>query len=128
MKALSAIPAVGGIAITEAWLYPPDDELADEELESEVILLAKHLEPSDFLRLPLEWIAGIVVGEREDPHAVALARQLGVPALVGAGPVGEVLDSGDLLILDAHLGKLIVDPDPTTLLRYERKRGEERAE
>lgn len=128
MKALSAIPAVGGIAITEAWLYPPDEDPAGEPLESEVILVAQGLQPSDFLLLPLEWIAGVVVGEREDPHAVALARQLSVPALVGAGPVGEVLESGDLVILDAHLGKLIVDPDPTTLLRYERKRGEERTE
>ncbi|HBP16594.1 MAG TPA: hypothetical protein DEA08_02215 [Planctomycetes bacterium] len=126
MKALSAIPAVSGIAITEAWLHPSDEE--DELLESDVILIADRLDPSDYLRLPLEWIAGIVVGEREDPNAVALARQLGVPALVGAGPVGELLDSGDLLILDAHLGKLIVDPDPTTLLRYERERGQERTD
>jgi len=128
VKALSAIPAVGGIAITEAWLYPPDEELAGEPLESEVILVAARLEPSDFLQLPLEWIAGVVIGAREDPHAVALARELDVPALVGAGPIEDVLESGDLLILDAHLGKLIVDPDPTTLLRYERKRGEERTE
>jgi phosphotransferase system enzyme I (PtsI) len=63
------------------------------------------------------------VTERGGPtsHTAILARGLGVPALLGATAARESLTEGDLVIVDADSGTLIVQPDAATLTIYRQK-------
>jgi phosphotransferase system enzyme I (PtsI) len=96
---------------------PPDGE--------RMILLAPDLTPADVLHLKARAggdLAGVVT-ELGGPtsHTAILARGLGVPALLGAAAARAALAEGDLVILDADAGRLIVQPDGATLEQYRRR-------
>jgi phosphoenolpyruvate-protein phosphotransferase len=81
-----------------------------------VILLADDLTPSDTAGLDPAFVLGFcTAGGGPTSHSAIIARALGIPAVVGAGPALLNLPEGGEAILDGNRGNLYVAPGPTTL-------------
>jgi phosphoenolpyruvate-protein phosphotransferase len=81
-----------------------------------VILVAEDLTPSDTASLDPTFILGFcTVGGGPTSHSAIIARALGIPAIVGAGPALLHQPEGGIAILDGNRGNLYVEPSPTTL-------------
>ncbi len=99
------------------------DRSVAADLNEPSIILADDLTPSDTALMAESLVLGfcLVRGTRTS-HAAILARGMGLPAVVATGREILSIEEGETLILDGSAGKLIVDPDPGTLERYERER------
>jgi phosphotransferase system enzyme I (PtsI) len=90
-----------------------------------IILIAHDLAPADMLHLKERTDIGLAgfVAELGGPtsHTAVLARSLGLPALLGAAGACTQVAEGELAILDAEAGKLIVEPDAAELAAYRAK-------
>ncbi len=94
-------------------------------LKSEVVLVAHDLHPSQTASLDTEKVKGIAIeGGGPTGHTAIIARALGIPAVVGLGPITGELSGGDRAIVDGSRGFLIVEPDPETSESYDRRRSE----
>lgn len=83
------------------------------ELSGEVVIGAHELMPTDTLDLDPEVVRGIVTeGGARTSHAAIIARQLGIPAVVGATGLLDHAREGDLVVLDGDAGLCTLDPDP----------------
>jgi phosphotransferase system enzyme I (PtsI) len=84
------------------------------------ILVAYDLAPSDTVTMNRRHVLGFVTEQGSvNSHTAILARAFGVPAIVGIE--GTVIDITTLTpaILDGYTGKLILNPTPQTLQRYQ---------
>lgn len=82
------------------------------------ILVMDEVGPSDVARLDPARVAGILTARGgATTHSAIVARALGIPALVGAGPAVLLLKADTPLLLDGQRGRLHVDPDANTLQR-----------
>ncbi len=81
-------------------------------LSGDVVLAAYELSPTDTLDLDLDVVRGIVTetGARTS-HAAILARQLGIPAVVGATGLLEAVAAGSLVVLDGDAGTCEINPE-----------------
>jgi phosphoenolpyruvate-protein phosphotransferase len=81
-----------------------------------VILLAEDLTPSDTAGLDPAFVLGFcTAGGGPTSHSAIIARALGIPAVVGAGPALLNQTEGGEAILDGNRGNLYVTPSPITL-------------
>lgn len=94
------------------------------------VLVAEDVTPSDTIQLPRQFVRAIVAAKGgATSHAAILARSLGIPAVMGAGP--ELLEqtvSGDLMIVDGTSGSIHINPDEQTLAKYRKQVEEEQAQ
>lgn len=80
-------------------------------LAEDCILISRDLLPSDTATLDRKHVLGIVTeAGGATSHTAILARSYGIPALVGVVNVMEQIHTGDLLVLDAGTGELIIQP------------------
>ena len=81
-----------------------------------VILIAEDLTPSDTVSLDPKRVLGFCTATGgPNGHTAILARALGLPAIVGAGPAILEVVAGQMAILNGDTGELTIDPDETTL-------------
>jgi phosphoenolpyruvate-protein phosphotransferase len=81
-----------------------------------VILVAEELTPSDTAGLDPALVLGFcTAGGGPTSHSAIIARALGIPAIVGAGPALLHQPEGGVAILDGNRGNLYVEPSPATL-------------
>jgi len=84
-----------------------------------VIIMAHDLTPADTVMLEVGKIMGFATGTGgKTSHTGIMARTLGIPALVGAGELEELVSDGDLVILDGVGGRILVDPDEDELTEF----------
>jgi phosphotransferase system enzyme I (PtsI) len=91
------------------------------EVDDASILVADELTPS--LAGQIDWnrIKGLVTDAGSPTyHTAILARSLEVPAVVGLHDASAIIQPGQLLVIDAAAGEVIVEPDAETLARAER--------
>jgi len=94
-----------------------------KRLAEPVVLVADSLLPSDIALLELSKILGIVIEEGSKvSHVAIIAKSLGIPALTKVVGSMTVIRSGDSVMVDAHEGIVLVNPDPHDLDRYEHTR------
>ncbi|WP_163873780.1 phosphoenolpyruvate--protein phosphotransferase [Paenibacillus favisporus] len=95
------------------------------ELSVETILIAKDLTPSDTAQLNLEFVRGFVteIGSRTS-HSAIMARSLELAAVVGTGADASAIRTGDMIILDATAGQVIVNPSDEQLREYSTRKAE----
>jgi phosphoenolpyruvate-protein phosphotransferase len=107
-----------GRRLMRALLGIPQPSLG--QLPEPCIVLAQELTPSDTAQLDRQNVRGFCTARGgKTSHAAILARALGIPAVVGAGPAVLEIPREAPLILDGDQGLLIVDPDSHTSKRYQ---------
>lgn len=102
---------------------------ADQAPDEPYILVMDEVAPSDVATLNAQRVAGILTaGGGATSHSAIIARALGIPAIVGAGPGVLGLAPNTLLLLDGERGELLVAPTDAQLeqARNERATREER--
>lgn len=90
------------------------------DLRDAAIVAAHDLTPSETANLDRQKVKGLVT-EIGGPgsHSAIVAEALELPAVVGVGSFLHDLNSGTLVIVDGHQGRVIIQPDDETLQRYQ---------
>ena len=84
------------------------------------MLVTDELLPGDAATLDPAQVAGVATAHGgATGHAAIIARSLGVPTVVGAGPAILAVPAGTRLLLDGDAGTIVVDPDPDTAAKHE---------
>ncbi|MFL6264383.1 MAG: phosphoenolpyruvate--protein phosphotransferase [Thermoanaerobaculia bacterium] len=92
--------------------------------EEPAILLAEDLTPSDVAALdPARVLGFCTAGGGPTSHAAIIARSLGIPAVVGAGPAVLHQREGVPAVLDGDNGLLYIDPGAEDLAAARATRG-----
>jgi phosphotransferase system enzyme I (PtsI) len=91
------------------------------EVDESSVLIADELTPS--LAAQIDWtkVRGFATdaGSRTY-HTAILARSLEVPAVVGLHDASQIIQAGELVVLDGDRNEVIVDPDAEALARVTR--------
>jgi phosphoenolpyruvate-protein phosphotransferase (PTS system enzyme I) len=89
-----------------------------------VIIVAKNLSPSETAQMSKEHILAFAtdIGAMTS-HTAIMAKALEIPAVVGLESATQLVQHGDLLIVDGLRGELHVNPDEETIERYKGQQG-----
>ncbi len=99
-----------------------------EQITSPVIVLADELVPSATARMDASLVLGLVTSRGgKSGHAAILARSLGIPAIVGAGPEILKIDPGASIIIDGGAGTILLEADPQTQQEYLQRKKQQQA-
>ncbi len=92
---------------------------------SDRIVFADDLTPADTVLMQHQGVLAFLT-EFGGPnsHTAILARSLRIPAVVGLHSARAYLRDDELVIIDGQRGVVIVEPDPTTIRHFERRRRE----
>ncbi len=90
-----------------------------DHLHYDAIVVAQDVLAADMVHIRSRHVLGICteVGGQTS-HTAIIARGLEIPAIVGVRSVLEVFEVGDTVIVDGSRGRIIVNPDEETLIRY----------
>lgn len=99
----------------------------EDELPDRCILIGPEVSIARMASVPTGRLAGIVSGGGSlYSHAAIFARSLGIPAVMGLGPVAAELCDCTCIAVDGYRGQVILEPAGTTLAHYQRLEAEER--
>ena len=83
------------------------------------ILVADNVAPSEIAQLQSQGVLAIVTsGGSMLSHSAILARSMHVPLLVGTTQALQLVNDGDVLVVDAASGLLIIDPNAEDLRQH----------
>lgn len=110
--------------IGKRWLYNVA-EIAIVDLSSlpaNTVIVAKDLTPSDTAQIDLENVLAFVteIGGKT-AHSSIMARSLELPAVVGTGNICSLVNNGEMIIVDALAGEIILNPTQEELESYQAK-------
>ncbi|MDK4522346.1 phosphoenolpyruvate--protein phosphotransferase [Fusobacterium necrophorum] len=110
--------------IGKRWLYNVA-EVAIVDLSSlpaDTVIVAKDLTPSDTAQIDLENVLAFVteIGGKT-AHSSIMARSLELPAVVGTGNICSLVNNGEMIIVDALAGEIILNPTQEELESYQEK-------
>lgn len=93
----------------------------DEDHLKGRIIVADDLTPADTLLLQHQKIAAFIT-EFGGPlsHTAILARNLGIPAVVGVHNAKQLMQANEWLVVDGQQGMIIADPDRATQRHFRR--------
>ena len=91
-------------------------------ISEEVVIVAHDLTPSDTAQLNKQYVKAFVtnIGGRTS-HSAIMARSLEIPAIVGTQSIVSEVKDGDLVIIDALEGEIIVHPTEEQIAKYTAK-------
>ena len=98
------------------------------ELNENSVLVAEDLTPADTSSMNMANVIGIVLRDGgPTSHAVIVAKNLGIPCVIGIGESIKEINNDDLIALDGSTGKLNINPDEDVIesLNETKKREEE---
>ena len=88
-------------------------------IRERVIVVAQDLSPADTIQLQVEKTLAIVTDMGgKTSHTAIITRSLDIPSVVGLENVYQAVRSGELMVVDGHAGKVIIDPDEELLNYY----------
>lgn len=94
-------------------------------IKEEVIILAKDLFPSDTVKINTDYVKGIITEEGGvTSHVSIIAKNMGIPALVGVKGIFNKLNTGDIVCMDAGKGIIVISPEEDVLNEYKQKQQE----
>ena len=89
------------------------------DLTEPVIIVAEDLMPSQIVAFDREKVLAIAMeAGGKTSHTAIIANALGIPAIVGLRGLTAAVGTGDRMIVDGGAGKVMIDPDETTLAHY----------
>lgn len=100
----------------------------EDDSDEKVIICASDLAPSETVSLDKEKVLAFVTAHgSSNSHTAILARNLNIPAIIGAGDefLNEIKDGGEAIV-DGYTGEIFVDPDEETRVKLlEKQRADE---
>lgn len=94
-------------------------------LEKDAIIVAKEIKPSTLIELETGRPLALVTEHGGwTSHTFILARELNLPAITGLRKILRRVQTGDLAIVDAYHGELILNPEPETLAAFRKTEAE----
>lgn len=95
--------------------------------DEKVIVCAYDLAPSETVALDKNRVLAFVTAHgSSNSHTAILARNMNIPAIIGAGDEFLAkLSDGDSAIVDGYTGEVFVDPDAETLEKYTKKQADD---
>lgn len=93
--------------------------------ERAMILVAHDVSPADAIQFKHHQFAAFItdVGGVTS-HTAILARSLNIPSIVALQRARDLIDDGELMIVDGAAGVVIVNPDPEVLSEYKLKQNQ----
>ena len=105
----------------------PFASLASAPVDS--VIFAQDLTPSETAQLDPEKVRGFVLEQGGlTSHVAILARNLGMPAVMGLSGALGLVKSGEKVIIDGDSGKLVVNPSAAEAEKYRQKHEQKLAE
>jgi len=97
--------------------------LSLSHLEENIIVVAYDLAPSHTASMDKEKVLGFAtdIGGRTS-HTAIMARALEIPAVVGLRDVTKKVKPGTTIIVDGDRGRVIINPTPAQIKKYEEKK------
>jgi len=94
-------------------------------LEEASVIAAWDLMPSDTAKMDKDKVLGILTefGAKLS-HTAIIARSLEIPAVVSLPGLMINVKHGDLVIMDGDTGEVVINPDNSTIDKYEKKKQE----
>ncbi len=91
------------------------------------IVVTDDITPADTLLMQHQKIAGFIT-EFGGPlsHTAILARNLGIPAIVGMHNAKKLIQANELLVVDGSTGMIIANPDRHTIRHFKSLKKDER--
>ncbi|MCF0242364.1 MAG: phosphoenolpyruvate--protein phosphotransferase [Treponema sp.] len=90
------------------------------------VIVAKTLSSSDTIVLSKRKIAGLALTEGGvSSHVVILARNYGIPTVVGLEDINKKIKTGETIIVDGKDAEVLQSPDKSTIAEYKTKIREE---
>ncbi|MCE6057354.1 phosphoenolpyruvate--protein phosphotransferase [Mycoplasmopsis agalactiae] len=85
-------------------------------IDSEVIIVAKDLSPSQIVQLDKKYVKGFVTNiGGTTSHTAIMARSMNIPSVVGTENVLENVNNDDLIALNGSNGTVIINPSDAEL-------------
>ncbi len=106
--------------------YLQEADSSHRELTDESILIGEEISTAALVELPVDKIAAIVTTEGAmNSHMVIVARALGIPTVVGVTELPiNTLDDVEMIV-DAHQGRVFINPPRRLRSRYKEIQKEE---
>ncbi|PWV61791.1 phosphoenolpyruvate--protein phosphotransferase [Plasticicumulans acidivorans] len=103
----------------------PAPDLLASRLEGRIVI-ADDLTPADTILMPHQGVAAFIT-EYGGPlsHTAILARNLGIPAIVGVRHARRLLADDEIIIVDGQLGVVLTELDEDILNHYRTRQKEE---
>ena len=90
------------------------------------VIMATSLSSADTIILSKRKIAGLALSEGGvSSHVVILARNYGIPTVVGLEEISKKVRNGETVIIDGKTAEILVSPDRETIEEYKGKIREE---
>ena len=98
-------------------------------IDSEVIIVAHDLTPSDTAQLDRRYVKGFItdIGGRTS-HSAIMSRTLEIPAVVGSEKATTSVKQGDMMIVDGLTGDALINPSDDEIKEYEQKSADFKAQ
>ena len=99
-----------------------DQKLDDLSNIGDVVLVAQNLTPSDIASLGANKILGFVTDlGGQTSHTSILARDMGLPAVIGCKSAYNQVENGTIIIIDGTEGEIIINPSDEIVELYRKK-------
>lgn len=97
----------------------PNQSKDKQQQESAIILVAHDISPADAIQFKQHHFAAFItdVGGVTS-HTAILARSLNIPSIVALQRARDLINDGELIIVDGSLGVVIVNPSKEILAEY----------
>lgn len=104
------------ISVGKHLINTMQEKVVTVELNENSILVADDLTPADTSSMNMSNVAGIVLKDGgPTSHAVIVAKNLGIPCVIGVGESIKEIQNEDTVALDGSSGELIINPDKKAL-------------
>jgi phosphotransferase system enzyme I (PtsI) len=104
------------ISVGKHLINTMQEKVVTVELSENSILIADDLTPADTSSMNMGNVVGIVLKDGgPTSHAVIVAKNLGIPCVIGVGESIKEIQNEDIVALDGASGELIINPDKKAL-------------
>ena len=91
-------------------------------MREQSVLVASDLSPAETAQLKRDQVLALVTDlGTATSHTAILARALGIPAVVGVNDITRCVSPGDVIVVDALRGEVVLEPEDGELHRAEER-------
>lgn len=110
------------ISVGKHLIFAMQDKDTSTTFNENTILIANDLTPADTSSMDLNKVSGIILKEGGfTSHAVIVAKNLGIPCVIGLKESVNDISSGTEIAIDGNTGEVVLSPTEETIADLKRK-------